>query len=191
MLLLLPLLSTIRICLLLYLTVEEVDCCVVIRPGKFTIIIVFFTIISPLFRLIVACYSSFSTPISRRHFGWLLCGFVWFLWSLCTHQSPDTCLQPWQCFDRCGGWIDTPDTAAGSEGIHEGVGWVWGGWGRMVDLLFIELKMVRQERWVKKSPPPHQCHSKPLGFGSLFGLGIRENQQTAQPPTNINAEPAT
>ena len=32
--------------------------------------------------------------------------------------------------DRYGGRITAAGTAAGSEGIREGVGWVWGGWGR-------------------------------------------------------------
>eukprot|EP00956_Cyclotella_meneghiniana_P032007 scaffold86043_cov36-Cyclotella_meneghiniana.AAC.1 len=36
-------------------------------------------------------------------------------------------------FDRCGGRITAPDTAAGSEGIRDGVGWVWGGWGRYLE----------------------------------------------------------
>ena len=35
--------------------------------------------------------------------------------------------------DRCGGRIDAADTARGSEGIREGVGWVWGGWGRYLE----------------------------------------------------------
>ena len=32
--------------------------------------------------------------------------------------------------DRYGRRITAAGTASGSEGIREGVGWVWGGWGR-------------------------------------------------------------
>ena len=32
--------------------------------------------------------------------------------------------------DRYGGRITAAGTASGSEGVREGVGWVWGGWGR-------------------------------------------------------------
>eukprot|EP00956_Cyclotella_meneghiniana_P016128 scaffold25338_cov64-Cyclotella_meneghiniana.AAC.3 len=31
--------------------------------------------------------------------------------------------------DRYGNRITATNTAGGSEGIRDGVGWVWGGWG--------------------------------------------------------------
>ena len=56
------------------------------RPRQIMIIIVFFSIIPLLFRLIVACYSSFSTPHSPAYIPIdccvVLCGFCGHCWPL-------------------------------------------------------------------------------------------------------------
>ena len=63
--------------------------------------------------------------------------------------------------DRYSGRITTADTAIGSEGIREGVGWVWGVWAAIqrlpatvgvVDESFVGILCVRGERNKIRAP---------------------------------------
>ena len=116
------------------------------QPQQFTIIVVFFAIFSPLFRLIAALFLSLSAPITPSCTSvdcqMVIVGFCGPLLAL--HLCPEVnsglvpsagswilVLSRGSVFDRYGGWISTADTAAGRGGLHDDLVMVMVGFSRV------------------------------------------------------------
>ena len=181
---------TIRIRLLLYSNVDEVDCCVCIPSVAAATVhdnCCIFSTIPPPLRLIVVLFVSFSTPAFPRPLSdWLLRLRVLFLWASLASILPDGGKMSPRAIvgslvgslggdcDRCGRWINATAAAASRGDIRDGVGWIWGGLGGCLEAAGHGRggggRDLSGKKWREKSvehkkiklhKTPHQWCSKP------------------------------